>query len=349
MNEYDLIIITNVPAFYKVNLFEEISKKIKIKVFFISKSSKIRNDDFYNYNMKFDHEFLSEACYEERNALKVFFKVWREIRKIRYKRILFPGWEIKELFFISLLTELKKNAVAIESSINESNVKGSVGLLKRIYLNRMSYAYPSGFLQNEILKSMSFRGQVFYTHGVGIANKVFPRKGICKDNLVHKLNYVYVGRLSEEKNLHLLVEVFNELNLPLTIVGDGPQEKELKKIAKGNINFKGYIHNNKLRTLLDECDVFVLPSISEPWGLVVEEALSAGLPVIVSDRVGCHKDLINNKNGIVFKSHDAKDLKFAISKMEEDYPKLRNGVFEHNVENNSAIQINSYVDSLKNI
>ncbi|RYF13057.1 MAG: glycosyltransferase, partial [Flavobacteriales bacterium] len=57
------------------------------------------------------------------------------------------------------------------------------------------------------------------------------------------------------------------------------------------------------------CDLFCLPSKSETWGLAVNEAMAAGKPVLVSEKVGCSIDLVTNENGLIFKSDDLDDLK----------------------------------------
>ncbi|AMO82650.1 hypothetical protein [Obesumbacterium proteus] len=69
--QYDLTFITNIPAFYKVNLFNRLNEFLKIKVIFISKTSEIRSDDFYGRELAFDHIFLSSTPYENRNKLQV--------------------------------------------------------------------------------------------------------------------------------------------------------------------------------------------------------------------------------------------------------------------------------------
>ena len=63
----------------------------------------------------------------------------------------------------------------------------------------------------------------------------------------------------------------------------------------------------------DLCDVFVLPSVQEPWGLVINEVMNAARAVIVSDQVGCGPDLVRHgENGFIFKAGDVDDLKLAL-------------------------------------
>lgn len=86
-------------------------------------------------------------------------------------------------------------------------------------------------------------------------------------------------------------------------------------MAKSNITFLGQINNRELYKFYRDADVFILPSKSETWGLVVEEALNNGTPVIVSDKVGCAIDLVTEDTGLIFRSGDGDDLKAKVLKM----------------------------------
>lgn len=99
----------------------------------------------------------------------------------------------------------------------------------------------------------------------------------------------------------------------LLMVGDGELRPSLEKLAQetasGRVKFLGFQNQTELPALYDLCDVFVLPSRFEPWGLVVNEVMNAGKPVIVSDQVGSGPDLVMpGGNGGVFRAGDAADL-----------------------------------------
>ena len=79
----------------------------------------------------------------------------------------------------------------------------------------------------------------------------------------------------------------------------------LKKHNFKNISVEKHVPNDQISRLFSRHDVLILPSQQEPWGLVVEEAIAHGLPVIVSDKVGCHSEVVNHKsNGYVFQLKD---------------------------------------------
>ncbi|MBO0936935.1 glycosyltransferase family 4 protein [Fibrella sp. HMF5335] len=126
-------------------------------------------------------------------------------------------------------------------------------------------------------------------------------------------NLIYVGRLAEEKNLIQLVNSFaqakhnaGDTTWGLLLLGEGPQKAALQaEVARLNLN--GSVHFlpgcdwTDVPTYLALADTLVLPSLSEPWGLVVNEAMACGLPVLVSDRCGCAVDLVEQgQNGYTF-------------------------------------------------
>ncbi len=148
-----------------------------------------------------------------------------------------------------------------------------------------------------------------------IRNIYLKSKNKLRDHFSEK-NFIYVGRLSPEKNIPVLLHAFaavRKLNWGLVLVGDGPQRRELedlvKKLALEQIYFTGPKSWHEVVTYYASADVFVLPSLSEPWGLVVNEAMLCDLPVIVSNRCGCAMDLVREGvNGFVFDPFDSRQL-----------------------------------------
>jgi glycosyltransferase involved in cell wall biosynthesis len=92
----------------------------------------------------------------------------------------------------------------------------------------------------------------------------------------------------------------------LVIVGDGPQREEIRALSENtgypsDIHFPGLKPTSHLPPYYAFASAFVLPSLREPWGLVVNEAMAASLPVIVSQRCGCAEDLVQEgTNGFTF-------------------------------------------------
>jgi glycosyltransferase involved in cell wall biosynthesis len=103
----------------------------------------------------------------------------------------------------------------------------------------------------------------------------------------------------------------------LLIVGDGEERASLEIRARdarpGDVRFLGFRNQSELPRLYDLCNVFVLASVDEPWGLAINEVMNASRPVIVSDEVGCQKDLVQNGvNGCVVHAGDIDGLAEAL-------------------------------------
>ncbi|WP_266366601.1 glycosyltransferase family 4 protein [Tellurirhabdus rosea] len=127
-------------------------------------------------------------------------------------------------------------------------------------------------------------------------------------------NFIYVGRIIDRlKNLRTLIQSFGAVqqDVPadnpwgLIILGQGDDQPALEDLIRQEnipyVRFLGGKSWDKVPAYLALADVLVLPSYSEPWGLVVNEAMACGLPVLVSDRCGCAPDLVENgRNGFTF-------------------------------------------------
>jgi glycosyltransferase involved in cell wall biosynthesis len=307
MKNADILIITHLPAFYKINLYNELSGRKKIFVIFIGNSSSGREMDFTASEILFPFMVLNNTHYEERNKLLSCFRLIRVLYSMRNKYLLVNGWDLPE-FWISVFAPCKgRKGVCVESSVYESAVSGIKKITKQVFLSMVHFALPSGEPHTQLLKMLHFNKPMQKVGGVGIPLHI---ERPAERHISGAKRFLYVGRLVAEKDLLFLINGFKHFPQgTLSIVGSGPLEQTLKQAAGENIRFLGYVPNNQLAAIYRQHDVFILPSVSEPWGLVVEEALQNGLPVIVSDKVGCNKDIVENlKAGKIFESHSRDSL-----------------------------------------
>ena len=134
----------------------------------------------------------------------------------------------------------------------------------------------------------------------------------AKKKIPNLFTFLFVGRLVSYKNVEHLIQQFNinfsDKDAVLKIVGDGDQlEYLVDKYISEKIIFRGKKYNQELVADYLNASCFVCPSLFEPWGLVVNEALSAGLPVIARKEVGASFDLIKGKE-TGFISEDMKEF-----------------------------------------
>lgn len=143
-----------------------------------------------------------------------------------------------------------------------------------------------------------------------------PENGVEREKIL-----LCVARFSPEKNLEILMEAFQQSNLSkdwtLKIVGGGPLKNQLvQKITNTEkVQLLDWLSYSALPYLYQQASFFILPSTFEPWGLVVNEAMAAGLPVAVSTACGCLPELVDVRNGFSFRPTNLDELKFILNQI----------------------------------
>tara|TARA_B100000767_G_scaffold247024_1_gene247023 strand:- start:832 stop:1887 length:1056 start_codon:yes stop_codon:yes gene_type:complete len=220
------------------------------------------------------------------------------------------------LTFIFNFFSIKKKFIATES---DTQLVISNNYLKRF----VKWMYLSVIFQNKYV--LGFAGgnnshkDLFRHYGMN-EDRIFlmpmmvdnSKFYIDKKKTPNIFTFLFVGRLVPHKNVEHLIQQFNinfsEKDALLKIIGDGEQGKYLTdKYTSEKVIFMGKKFNQELIVEYFSASCFVCPSLFEPWGLVVNEALSAGLPVIVKKEVGACFDLIKDKE-TGFISEDMLDL-----------------------------------------
>lgn len=337
---YDIIYVTNLPAFYKIRLLNEISKHRSVLAIFCGFDGAIqRNKDFSKGEMQFDNISLTQS------GIKAIKEIKGVIKNITYGEMIVGGNNTLVYWYLALTQPHKNLSAVCESSVYESKMTGVKGVIKRFFHNRFHRCYASGEAAARLYSDYGFKGEIIKTKGVGIFNyHKQPEYTPCSEQC-NKL--IYVGRLSPEKNLRRLIEVVNRNpQWQLSIVGFGPLENELKEIAGQNVHFLGAINNEDLPAIYRRHDAFVLPSTSEPWGLVVEEALNNGIPVSVSDRAGCSDDWVKDgRFGISFDPFSEEAIEAGLRSIltEETNNRLRKNISQLDFEKIAISQINCYL------
>lgn len=189
------------------------------------------------------------------------------------------------------------------------------GLVSKGYFNKQ-FNYPNERILNQ-----------FLTVDSNVINSLYEKKEKFRHYYRKKYNIrenekviIYSGRLIDIKNIDSVIKALSKVNgekITFLIIGGGYLESNLKELAnrlKVKIVFTGFIETQEeLFKHYFIGDSLILPSLYEPWGLVVNEAMFSGLPVIVSKICGCSLDLVENGvNGYIINPDDINDIKNAI-------------------------------------
>ena len=264
-----------------------------------------------------------DAVPSSRLISRLFASVWYSDAEL----VLLPGYHKPEYWamLVAAVLKRKKRAVFCDSTIYDQPQSFGKGILKRLF-----FSLCDGFF------CYGERGRSYLIHYGVPAQKVFrrcqaaalPHDYMVEDALRQRLasapspdapRFLYVGRLSVEKSLDVLFKAFARVRheMPgarLVLVGSGPQRQALADLSRSLrledvVLFAGSMDTAALAIEYASASCLVLPSFSEPWGLVVNEALSYGCPVVVSHRCGCVPELVENRpTGFIFEAGNVDDL-----------------------------------------
>lgn len=157
---------------------------------------------------------------------------------------------------------------------------------------------------------------------------------------------LYVGRFVGDKGIFDLLEAYAKLPeetrsaVGLVLAGDGEQREDLirrsRVIHPGRVLFPGFMQRDQLAVLYALAEALVFPTHSDPWGLVVNEAIACGLPVIATDVAGCTADLVRDGvNGYVVSARQPEALSRAMEKLLRD-SELRKRMGQMSLQTSSA-------------
>lgn len=355
-------IVTSIKAPYRTLQIEEIckNKNIDICVYYTKKGKEDRDWEVRN-SILFKEEYLDNI-----NLFERFGTLNKGLRKIvKENEVIFiGGYEKPTYILLSLLCRIyKKKYVIIFDGIScnkltqkENKAKWFLkslvikyssaiwgnGTVSKRYFNE-KFNYPINKIYNQYLTVDGEKIDQIRKNKIKVRKELRDRYDIKENEIILQ----YSGRLTEVKNVKLIIKALSRIkdkSIKLFITGGGKQEQELKLLAEKlgiNLIITGFIDNQEeLFKHYFISDIFVLASIYEPWGLVVNEAMYAELPALVSNICGCSLDLVQEGiNGFTFNPYDYEDLALKINNVLEDKDKMskesRNIINKYSFKNSS--------------
>lgn len=273
-----------------------------------------------------------------------------------YALLFFLPKRIKDLFYAWQLELLYKRAVqqygkpdAIYSHYLSNTIK-AIPLKKKYHIpivamehwSQMAYPkipnntistakYVYSSIDQLITVSSALKNNIFQQIGcdsIVIPNMVGKEFHYLPSNLKKKesIQLITTGRLIPEKHFDMLIQAIANISTPklqLYIIGNGSEKQKLQKLVEklqvqDQIQLLGHKSKQEIVTLLQQSDIFVLPSQSETFGVAYIEALACGLPIIATD-CGGPRDIVTQKNGLLIPVNDQQALEQAIVQMSHNF------------------------------
>lgn len=339
-----LILITNIISPYSIPVFNHLGKteNLDFEVIFLAETEINRKWKICRKEINFNYKILKNICFFIRSKeMPIYFNLglWRKLRKFKPDAICVCGYHY--LATIEALIYAKLVHIPITLRAGSHLLSGFVknpltNLYKKMIIPKFDSYVTYGTAAKEQVIHYGAKPEKIIVGCNTVDVEWFMNK--CKEiqdneiSLMRKKypskNILYVGELIERKAVINLITAFEKMdmdNIGLILVGKGKEkDKYLKYIREHNIKnvfFEGFVQKEDIVKYYKFADVFVLPSFNEVWGLVVNEAMSCGLPVISSTWAGVTRDLIKDEeNGFIFNPNDigelAKKLKFIMNNSE---------------------------------
>ena len=303
-----ILVLTLYPAPYRVALYEKLAEKHDITVFF-EKDNDNRNPLYCTYSDKFKYYLLDSE--DSNNA---YNSAIRDIKQYDFVML----YEYHTMLSVRLIFKciLKKVKYAINcDGALEISKKFPKKQIKTFFVKHAALCLAGGTKAEEYFRLYKASGEKITNHHFTSVYEKDVLSTVCSDNktLARKEHgiegrkvAVSVGRLIESKNFDVLINCWAQMpsDYFLYIIGSGPEEETLKQLINtnnlNNVRLLGFLNREQILNFLPMCDLFLFATQIDVWGLVINEALAKGLPVISTDTCMAALDMVvDDVNGYI--------------------------------------------------
>lgn len=258
------------------------------------------------------------------------------LRKAKPDVVMVPGWYSISLVAAAISARLSGLPVLYRGD-SKLSLPWRGPIHKRIrtwaMLDLFTHYLSVGRKNHEFLRNYSIPESKIFFSPHCVDNAFFEAAAENVDRVAEKAKWnvtqnfviLFAGKFDEQKRPWDVIEAAGQMHPPPTVImaGSGEAEERCREAAKrssAQVIFAGFRNQEEIAQLYAIADCLVLPSESETWGLVVNEALAAGVPCIVSADVGCAPDLIeDDKTGFVVPVGDVAELTRKLTRIRDDF------------------------------
>lgn len=340
-------ILTDIIAPYRIPVFNRLAEydDLDLEVFFLAENSSLRNWRVEKERIRFKYEVLpGRAVSRTYQNGSLFFNptISARISRGSFDRVLFGGYHHPSYWLALAYCKAARKQTILwsESNLRDYRIQTRVRTqFKSILISSFDRYVVPGTTHLDYLKSFGVVREKIWIAPNAVDVEFFSsqsalyraNKETIKSSLAITGDVIlFVGRLIDEKGMRDLLLAFEKIvqhhRTTLVVVGSGPDENFYKRFAQERnlpVIFTGFQQQSDLPKFYGIADIFAFPSHSDPWGLVLNEAMAAGLPVVVSSAPGAVDDLVcDGENGYIHPPGDWTAIADALKKLLSE-PDLR--------------------------
>jgi len=334
-----VLIISNIPSPYKIDFFNELGKYVELTAWFESQNERNRKWEIKHIGDNFKYEFLKGITIRVSNHFNI--NVLKKLSKERFDVYVIGGYST--LTEIIAINWLKKNNVPFILCIDGGFIKNENKLMrffKKKLISSATYWISSGRNCTKYLQHYGIKREEIIEYPFSSVKYTDQEiKSISEREIINfrnkeglnKIVLLTVGQFIPRKGIDLLLKAYENINcneVSLVIIGEGPLKSNYMQYIKEknikNIIIKDFLQKEELINYYKISDIFIFPTRYDIWGLVINEAMEFGLPIISSDMAGAPYDLVRDgENGYIFKAGDIDELKSKIELLIKDETKRK--------------------------
>ncbi len=334
------ILVTNVPAVYRIDLYEKLGS-LDWKVFFYSRNSKSLKYCVDDRTHSFPFEDVS------------LVSIFQRLVKLQPEVVVCINASPFTLL-CGIFAKLFNKKFIIwwaGTDISEKNT----GLMKRMFRNFVFKLANSFFVYSEFagayLIKMGVSDQKIYVLGNMTFDPVIFRSKVDTERAKtksHAPTLLSVANLIERKNHVFLLHVFESLRdqipgIKLVIAGEGPERQRLENMIRDldlkGVELRGNVHRDKVPALYAEADIFVHPATMDQWPQAINEAMAAGVPVVMSPQSGVTQVFLTNDKEIIIRDLSVNSFVDAITRL------LQNSIYRNNIAVAAELKMSALFDT----
>jgi len=356
MKNVKVILIHNTIAPYRHPLFEELSKKVDLMVYYCSVKHSFRKWDLWPRNYDYKYKVLSRVFVKTTiGELSLNPSILKEVIRNKPDVMVISGYTDLTTWFAFAVAKLLKIPIIYwtEGIREPRSILGVITRPLRIFFVERSNAIivPGKLSKRYVINLGANVEKVFIAPNaidndlfIEVSQRYLPLKEKLRDQirLKDKIVILSVAQLVKRKGIEYLLHAYAKLeheydNLMLIVIGSGPLEYHLKNLSKslGVKNARFISSGMKLDELIKFyclADIFMLPTLEDIWGFVINEAMACGLPVISTYASQAAIEMIRSgKNGYIIKASDSDQLYEALKSLIQN-PILRREMSEKSRE-----------------
>jgi len=337
--KHRLVILTEIISPYRIPLFSAVAKNSKIDphvIFLAETDPNLRQWRIYKEEMDFSYQILrSRRMRVGMYNVLLNCDVSKSLARAAPGVILCGGYNYIASWQALFWARKHNVPFVLWSESNAQDMRGGhalVEFLKTKFVQRCSGFVVPGRSALEYLRLHKVNEQTIFIAPNAVDNRFYAaaaedaRQNTSRNRAELGLPgryFLFAGRLVREKGVFELLSAYAKLEesirrqIGVVFVGDGAAraqlEQQARAISPGTIMFAGFAQRERLAVYYALAEMLILPTYTDPWGLVVNEAMVCGLPVILSQAAGCAADLLReNWNGLLVSPADVTSLTSAM-------------------------------------